>query len=31
MRLTKSVWNSVNIVTLELANKYRELFFDEEK
>ena len=28
MRLTKSVWNSINIVTLELANKYRELFFD---
>ena len=31
MRLTKSVWNSINIVTLELANKYRELYFDEEK
>jgi len=30
MRLTKSVWNSINIVTLELANKYRELYFDEE-
>ena len=30
MRLTKSVWNSIEIVTLELANKYRELYFDEE-
>jgi len=31
MRLTKSVWNSINIVTLELANKYRELYFDEKE
>ena len=30
MRLTKSVWNSIEIVTLELANKYRELYFDKE-
>ena len=28
MKLTKSVWNSINIVTLELANKYKELYFD---
>jgi len=30
MRLTKSIWNSIEIVTLELANKYRELYFDKE-
>jgi len=30
MRLTKSIWNSINIVTFEIANKYRELFFDKE-